>query len=470
MTRVGELKSGRIGIRSFFGSVVSVLVFTAQILFPACAEPVERVNPKSVILISMDTTRFDHMGLYGYSRPTTPILDAIGKRGLVFRNAVTVSENTLISHASLFTGLFPGAHGATPKTDELKPLPSSYRTIAEDFRDAGYQTAGFTAHADWLNVACGMHQGFDTFTSEYREANVLLEEVTEWLSEIDPATPFFLFIHLFDVHSDPIGRPYFAKKPFRGRFTEGYKGPLRKFIKDPKTTGSRLLRAIMNDEIEVDERDLDHLRGQYDEGLAYTDDELGNFLNALTILDDVHVVITADHGEEFMEHGTMLHSSLFDPVVHIPLIWIPPATEAKRFSSPRVIEEQVRLVDIRPSLLALCGIPIPEIMQGVSLIPWLEGKTTDCPSGPAPLYYLGIRHDGFKWLGGRLYDLEADPEELHDVAGEEQHRTRIQGLRSYLKNQEKVDRIIRDAHREDAKGERTELDQAAKDRLRALGY
>jgi hypothetical protein len=134
-------------------------------LAPGCS----RDSRPSFVVISLDTTRADQMSLYGYGRPTTPEIDALASTGIVFEQAVTVTNNTLIAHASIFTGLLPVAHGVLPH-DEGHAVPPGAVTLAEDFLASGYQTAGFTAHADWLNERYGMARGFETFSSDYRPA------------------------------------------------------------------------------------------------------------------------------------------------------------------------------------------------------------------------------------------------------------------------------------------------------------
>ena len=179
--------------------------------------------PPSFILVSLDAVRADHLGAYGYRRDTTPFLDSLARRGFLFEQAVAPSLNTLISHASLLTGLPAWAHGATYGKG-VRPLHPNFTSVAEELSEQGYETAAFTAHGDWLNAEKGFAQGFGTFSSDYRPAEEVLGEAAAWLAALPPEAPYFLFLHLYDVHSDYRGRPYAAPEPFGGRWAETKRG------------------------------------------------------------------------------------------------------------------------------------------------------------------------------------------------------------------------------------------------------
>jgi arylsulfatase A-like enzyme len=444
----------------------------AGALLTSCSE---RPSPPCFIVVSLDTTRADHLGAYGHFRDTTPVLDGLAARGLLFEQAITVSENTLISHASIFTGLVPAAHGAT-HVGEGSGLSPGARTVAEDFRDNGYQTAGFVAHGDWLNAGYGMDRGFESFTTAYRDAGSVLGEALEWLGKRDRSRPFFLFVHLFDVHSDRGPRPYEAPEGFRSRFTGGE--PLPSWADRP-LGGSAYLSAVSLGEQTVDAAQLEQLRIQYDQGLAATDDILGSFFAQLDAEARAHsyILVTADHGEEFLEHGRMLHSSFYDEVVRVPLLMAPPegaTMEAARLGPPRRIKDQVRVIDIRPTLLELAGLPTAARSQGVSLVPWLAGERSENPAGPATVYHQALRQEGFKFLrtpqGRRLFDLRADPGELHNLAELPEHKQRADAMHTELNalrmRAQELGELLGSS---EAMAGRAE-DDAMNARLRALGY
>jgi arylsulfatase A-like enzyme len=452
------------------GPVLTASV-TLLLALTGCAEP---PPPPSFIVISMDTTRADHLGVYGHDLDTTPNLDALAARGLVFDQLISVSENTLISHASLFTGLVPAAHGAT-HAGEGRALPPAVVTFADDFRRAGYQTAGFAAHGDWLNAAFGMDRGFETFTSAYRGADDVLAEAAIWLEARDRTRPFLLFIHLFDVHSDPGPRPYEAPEGFAGRFTSDYRGEWKDW-EGLRVQGSAFLKAATDGHVTLGPADLAYLRNMYDEGLAATDSKLGAFLDgpASEALDEAFVLMTADHGEEIGEHGRMLHSSFYDEVVRIPGILVPPRNQPDLLGPPRVLHEQIRLIDIRPTLLRLAGLPRPKRSQGVSLVDWLEGERTRCPAGPAAVYHQALRQDGFKLIrdkdGVRLYDLERDPGERRDLGGMPEHKPRLDAMIALLNQMRETDTQLGATLQAKGASAVPGEDAVSTEALKAIGY
>lgn len=397
------------------------LLCTIILLLTGCSD--EQARP-SFILISLDTTRADHLGTYGYNRQTTPWLDTLAQQGIVFEDAITVTCHTLFSHASMLTGMFPGAMGFNDFNKAI-PMNDAFRTMAEDFQEANYRTAGFTAHGVWLNEKKGFAQGFDHFSSGFRSADTVLSEAKTWLEQKGDDSPFFLFLHLFDVHSDEEGRPYQAAAPFEGRFTNDYEGQLKPWSSQP-VNGSRFLCQVRDGEVQLSKEDLQYIRNQYDEGLAYTDDALGRFLETYSQLEDTYIIITADHGEEFQEHGGMLHSCSYDEVLKVPLIFVLPPNEADRGAGalqPQRITDQVSIIDLRPTLMALAGLPEPTLSQGANLLPWLMGEQKQCPSGPVLLNLnSAIRYKGFKFIRRenneppQLYELAVDPEEQDNIA------------------------------------------------------
>lgn len=445
-------------------------LFLLIALLPAACTRRTAPERPSFILVSIDTARRDAFGCNGYGRDTTPNIDALAARGLVFDRAVTLSCNTLISHATMLTGLHPAAHGATSKHGGVA-LEQSFITLAEDFQRAGYQTAGFTAHGDWLTARYGFHQGFDVFQSGYRSAEAVLSEARKWLLRRNPLKPFFLFVHLFDVHSDFGAAPYDSPPPFRGRYTGDYHGPLTPWEKQ-QVQGSRFLAAVRNGKIRITGRDRAYLKGLYDEGLAYTDDRLGAFLRAAKPLRNTYLWITADHGEEFQEHGGMLHGTSYDEVVRIPSILVPLQGCTDTLGAPRRVAAQVRTVDLRPTLLALAGLPAPRVCQGSNLLPWLRGEVDTCPAGPAFLNdNRAVRYRGFKYIrnGTReLYDLARDPGERRNLMQDPKVARGARKFEALLREQARKDRAIRDAHLRGAPPRPVVRDPRAAARLRRL--
>ena len=331
-----------------------------------------------------------------------------------------VASWTLPAHAALFTGLYDASHGVVHDRIALAPV---HGTLAEALRDAGYQTAGFYG-GPYLHPGFGIAQGFETWRSaapplpeadasgaspeahgaSHRGATgpATVAEVRRWLAGAGPE-PIFLFVHLWDVHYD-----YTPPAEYVDRFDPDYAGSLdgSDFENDPAIHAG------------MPERDLEHLIALYDGEIRFTDDILGEILSlpeAGGRLERALVAVTADHGEEFFEHGDKGHQrTLFDEVIRIPLAlhW-PGHIEPKT-----VVREQVRLIDVMPTLLSLAGVPAPDKLQGRDLSPALRGEALPSAGALLELRVLGrslvgMRGDDILILrspdGDRVYDLRSDP-------------------------------------------------------------
>ncbi len=460
----------------------STLLLALAALVPCCSpdstpQP-ERAAPPSFILVSLDTMRADHVGAYGYERDTTPRFDALAAQGILFDSAVTTAANTLLAHASMLTGLFPLAHGANHR-DGGRALSDSCRTLAEDFAAAGYATAGFTGHAVWLNSEFGIDQGFDHFDSSWDDADTILAKAAAWV-EAQGDRPFFLFVHLYDIHSEFEGRPYDAQPPFAGRWTAAYDGPFASDWDTRQPAGSQLLRAVEEGTVPSTPADIAHFVDQYDEGLASTDHRLGRFVDGLpeAVSDRSYLVVTSDHGESFLDHGTMLHRFVFEEVIRVPLLIVPPRRLDQPLGPPRHVPEQVSLVDVRPTLLGLAGLPSGEWVQGADLSAWLAGSGARCPSGPASLHMQALRFDGYKMIhlnpmgSPQLFHLADDPGERHDLAGDPAQTQRMVQMVSSLKGALREQTEIYSAlvALQEGGSLDVEMDDEAQQDLRALGY
>jgi arylsulfatase A-like enzyme len=462
------LASSRWGAVALRGLGVLLLALAS-----ACDRPAAPDQP-SFLVVSLDTTRASQMGLYGHTRRTTPQIDAVADRGLVFDRAFTLAPNTLEAHASLFTGLLPSAHDVHDR-GEGQAIPPDARTLAEDFLAAGYQTAGFAAHGDWLTERFGMDRGFERFSSSYRPARDVLAEASTFLRERDPARPFFLFVHLFDAHSDWASRAYDAPFPFAGRFTEGAGGPAR----DPASgglTGSQFLKAIGAGDVSVTPEQLESLRAEYDEGLAALDSQLGSFLHgARASLDQAYVVLTADHGEAFLEHGEMLHGTLHDEVMRVPLVMLPPQGRVHGLGAPRRVEEPVSLVDLRATLLGLAGLPEPLFSQGADWTDWMARRPGPSSASPVFLTSQGVVYQGLKYFtteerGSELYDLRDDPGEQHNLFGDARYADRRRTLELLVADMGQRSQSLRDAITAGGLGDAPGTGDEMRERLASLGY
>lgn len=319
--------------------------------------------PRHVILISIDTLRADHIGAYGYAKPTTPFLDSLAKDGVSFEQQMSNSNNTLASHASILSGLVPMAHGTRDGgTDATRfPLASSVDTLAERMSDAGYTSAAFTAHPAWLGRAFGLGQGFEHLESEWWNAKDLSRAFLRWLDSESPSH-LFAFLHFYDVHSDMggpgVSLPYQSDPEFIERFADPRPADFTGTVpgKDYQCC-SRWLQAANKGEFAISPAQLEYVRGLYDAGLAQLDHDLATLFAELRrrgYLDGALIVVTSDHGEEFWEHGQMMHGGFHDEIAHVPLIIVPPLGTSMK---SRTISSVTRSIDIAPTIADFVGAP-----------------------------------------------------------------------------------------------------------------
>lgn len=391
----------------------------------------------NVILISIDTLRPSNLGCYGYHLDTSPNMDALAKDSVLFENVYCQQPHTLTSHMSILTSFYPTSHGV--KLDRV--LNARIPTLAETLKKNGYITAGFATSPEWLKSDFGFGRGFDLYEVDHWDAARLNREVFAWLEKhrYSPS-PFFLFVHYYDVHSDSGQLPYDSPESFRGRFTKIRKD-LMKY-----TDGSRYLKNLYVDRTTIGEDEVDYLEALYNGGVAFTDMELGRLfdkLRQLNLYEDSIIVVTADHGEEFQEHGGFLHFQIYDEDMRIPLI----------FKFPRVdnlgnlkVSTLAQSIDIMPTILDYLGIaPSPDIQQGKSLIP-IEKPA---PGDDGDAYLLAadsyaVRDGDWKLIfhpesdSIELYNTREDPAESSDVSREnpDTAKAMLSRLKRWLKKED----------------------------------
>ncbi len=313
---------------------------------------------RAVVLISIDTLRRDHVSVYGYPRPTTPSLENLAGDAVVFHDAVSTSSWTLPAHGSLFTSLYPSVHGAVNVRTRLRTgLPS----LPEILRQGGFLTQAIVTQI-YLSDRYGLDQGFDRL-SWYQEGRA--QKVTDRAVRFLQAKgdeDFFLFLHYFDPHFH-----YDPPPPYDRVFDPGYDGSITGNYWEFRENGPETLSR----------RDLDHVRALYDGEILYTDHHLQRFfqeMKRLGIYEKSLIVVTSDHGEEFLDHGDWGHSAkLYDELVRIPLLIKLPKSEAAGLQ----VEQQVSLLDVAPTILDVLEIPVPSSFQGKSLLSVLRGKKDD---------------------------------------------------------------------------------------------
>lgn len=334
-----------------------------------------------VVVVSLDTTRPDHLSAYGYDRETSPTLARLAREGTVFRNARSTSSWTLPSHMSLFTGMPPQLHNVTI---DFQTLDTARRTMGQIFQDGGFATQGIYT-APYVHQRYGFGRGMDFY--EAATSNPMAfdlsprqmlaqmhqrevqshQEVTSPLALLQ-ARNFLnntrkakglLFLHLFDPHYD-----YRAGPRYRAPFVDpAYDGEI---------TGD-LLMAQMDLIEQGDPDDLHQLRALYDAELRYTDDHLAALMQAIRTSDfaeRVLLVVTGDHGEEFLENGKFGHRmGLRDEVLRIPMVFWGPGIVPEG----QVIDEPVALYDVLPTLVDYAELPEEPELFGRSLRPLIEG-------------------------------------------------------------------------------------------------
>ncbi|HSM15017.1 MAG TPA: sulfatase [Thermoanaerobaculia bacterium] len=415
----------------------------------------------SVLLIVVDALRADRIGAAGYPLPTTPHLDQLAAEGVLFRNAYAPSTWTKPSMTSLFTSLYPSEHGMASlgrvreRDFATGRLPRSTETVAERFQAGGWSTFALVNQVH-LQRKLGFAQGFDRYAWR-RGLNAfgLNRIARDWLEGRDER-PYFAWVHYLDPHW-----PYDSRLADEaGRFGSTV-------LDDPPPSRLEAVDAWVERGLDADQ--LAALSARYDQEVALVDAAIGELLADFERSgqrDSAWVVVTADHGEGFLEHGRLKHSyAPYEEVARVPLIIAPPAgLELPRGerSTP------VSLVDLAPTLLDLAGAEPFESARGESLRPILEGR--EDPGRPVFLQTgeaWGIRAASSKLLAFRdgsleLYDLDADPGETVNLAAEgcdgtceELHR-QLRRFRAGL--------LVAGETEEEA------LDEADLEELRALGY
>ncbi len=394
----------------------------------------------NVLVFLVDTLRADALSCYGCPRNTSPNLDAFAREALLFEEALAPSPYTATSHASLFTSTWPAVHGVWNRTllesgEELHPaLAPAATTLAEVFRAGGWATACI-ADGGWISARRGLDQGFEHFDSDYRGVRDRFDAALEWLRDRPRDRPFFLFLHTYEVHA-----PYLPPEGYENRFAGDYDGPLRQVLAEARAfveagegredSLTEVHRKFFRPWFDrMGPEDVDFYRALYEAEVSLVDEEFARVLGYLRLeglLEDTIVVVTADHGEAFHEHGSFGHRQVWEEQLRIPcIIRVPGGPRGLRVPGP------VSLLDLMPSLLSACGLPVPEAAEGRVLD--LQTGETAAPFDPfvaeanEPEHLLAWREGRRKALfhldpaapsPPRVFDLAADPGETRDRAAE----------------------------------------------------
>lgn len=502
MSCVANAGQRHVGL-AIVGVLTGVLAMSTAGCHSSNAAPAATAPPRGAIVVVIDTLRADHLGSYGYARATSPQIDALAADGTRFASAITTAPWTLPALGSLWTSTYPSVHGALRRSNEqlwirdranfhpYSVLDGSRVTLAEVLQANGFATAAFIDGC-YSSSLFGMGQGFDTVVEDEVDGIRLnVEALLRWID----TTPgrFFVYLHTLEVHSpytppgDPPairGRSDEAAQRVRQVFEEerrryatidfdpDYRGPVNGSL-DSLEYARPHFGAVAADT----RRSLEHLIALYDRGIAYDDFWIGQLISGLKargLYDQTAIVVTADHGEEFLEHGNLEHGkTLYDEVLHIPLIMRVPG--ARRGA---VVPDQVGIIDVMPTLLDLLQVGHALTLQGISLAPAFSG-------GPVPsrrmLFAEGdiagelsaFRTSQLKYIQGRAgerrqaYDLERDPHETENLCAAD--ASHCGDFASVLDEWESDTRAIA-AQRYPAQPPTAVISEDTRERLRALGY
>ncbi len=422
-------------------SRLAAFAASLSFLLPACSATSARDPVRNVVLITIDTLRADRLGAYGARRIKTPIIDAFAEDAVLFENAFTPVPLTAPSHSTMLTGRYPITHGV--RLNGTAILPDEETTLAEIARERGMRTAAIVSCLV-LASRFGLDQGFDLYYEEgisgepgkrglwydERKAARSIDRAVRWL-RAESDRPFFLWLHLFDPH-----HPFEPPPPFDHTYRER----------------------------------------PYDGEVVYTDRALGKFMAALKeleIYENSLIILVADHGESLGEHDENFHANfVYDATMHVPLmVRAPGGRRGVR------VPEIVSTIDIMPTALDALGVPIPDDVQGVSLMPAVAGRGRPEERSlylesiyPSATYgwaeVKGIRTPHLKFIdlaAPELYDLREDRRELKNLHTMEP----AEAARLRQEYETLASRLGETARTETATAQ---LDEEFRDRLLSLGY
>ena len=398
------------------------------------------IEERSVVLITVDTTRADRLTPYGADNVETPALQRLADHGVLFENAYSVAPITLVAHTSMLTGLYPFDHGV--RNNGIQRVSDDAVTMAEILRDRGYRTGAFVSAAV-LERQYGLDQGFEVYDDDLstgrdrrprmvadRPAEAVFASAAQWLESLEPDETFFLWVHLYDPHAS-----YSPPAPFRDQYRNT----------------------------------------PYEGEIAYMDSEIGKFLRhprvGRTGEGAPIVTVIGDHGESLGEHGEQTHALLaYDSTLHIPwILYVPGGPAALR------LPQQVSQVDLAPTLLELVGESSPKGIHGRSLLPLISGGSQFEKRGLysetyLPYYTYGwaklrvLRAGPWKYIDAptpELYEVRRDPRELTNV-----HERQPGPAHDMSRDLEEMLAGVEDAEKETS----MELDAESIEQLRSLGY
>ncbi|MEL7058497.1 MAG: sulfatase [Acidobacteriota bacterium] len=350
----------------------------------ASSDP-DRVN---VVVITIDALRWDRLGFAGHDRPTSPQIDALAARGTIFEHGLAQAPATRASMASMLAGLYPhvleierGQRGGGAF------VADGFHLLAERLAAAGYATAGVITNP-YLRATNGFGQGFEFFdestvfghdrVGRTRNAAEATDVALRWLRRRVDDRPFFLWLHLLDPH-----HPYEPAEaaPWEPIDTAPWQALDAEYRALSVANQTARFEALADGSRTLQPGELDYLLGRYDAEIRFTDLQIGRLLNGLeaadATLENTLVLLTADHGEEFLDHGGMLHShTLYDELIRVPFIAAGPG-----FAAGARIEGQARLIDVPPTALWAAGVRRKNAFAGLAGTPLQTSKRVEAQEG-----------------------------------------------------------------------------------------
>lgn len=418
----------------FHPLLLSLLVFLCTVFIAPSLNSLQREKAKqNLLLITIDTLRADRLSCYGSQNPKTPHIDSLAERGVLFSRAFANTSTTLPSHTNILLGTTPLHHGVHENLNFI--VSDELLTLAEYLKNNGYSTGAFVG-AYPLDRRFGLSQGFDTYDDDYarihsvnllsleRKAEAVVDSALEWLERQE--SPWFLWIHCWDPHV-----PYEPPEPFYTQYKEH----------------------------------------PYEGEVAYVDFALGKLFNSMkekNLFDNTSVIFTGDHGESLGQHGEETHGFFaYNTTIWIPLIISTPGKKHNR------IDHYVSHIDIFPTVCDLLGLEKPSFLQGISLLPAINGKKLlERPiyfeslypyysRGWAPL--KGYIHKKNKFIDSpipELYDLDKDFDELKNLAEREKLESNRKQLEKIIGDQTPSKKIMAEQP----------VDRETRQKLASLGY
>jgi arylsulfatase A-like enzyme len=419
-------------------SFITIFLSEAVALTPDNLQDNDSTNSFNIVLITIDTLRADHLSCYGYERKTSPNIDKIAQNGFIFKNAMAPSSWTAPSVASLCTSLYPISHGMvhgiadTINNQEI--LSNNITTLAEILKARGYRTFGVVSNSH-LDKKFGFGRGFDYFKClPFLPASFVHETIDSWADTIRKSDKYFLWVHYFDPHW-----PYWPYQP-REPWLDKYLAEMQDSDMDYKRS---LIKKILSGKhhavapllTQNHPRALFLLKALYDSEINHVDSYVGTLIEKFNLNTNTLIIITSDHGDEFLEHGSIGHgNNLYWETIHIPLI-----IKLPEGANGKITEQPVNLVDIMPSILYIIGIAPPEQSVGSSVFTRNELKKFSLRDEKSPYSFaeLDLKNSlktiitpEWKYIYDyhkkveQLYNLTTDPFEQKDMSKQNSTVTR----------------------------------------------